>query len=434
MRSILLFLSIVLPLSATGQSYTTWRTGNPADTVCSPSAGICMMGGGAENDQAMKWFLANANGGDVVVLRTSGSDGYNSYMFNMPGIKINSVETILFHSAAASYDPYVLMRISQAEAIWFAGGDQWDYISYWRNTAVDSIIRTSVIARNVVLGGTSAGMAILGGFYFTAQNGTLTSAQALSNPYNNAVTVDSATFLRIPFLSEVITDTHYDNPLRKGRHMVFLARILQDYSHEAKGIACDEYTAVCIDSMGTARVFGQYPDYDDNAWFIQTNCELTDIQPEQCTAGKPLVWNLDHRAVKAYRVKGTTNGTNSFNLSDWESGTGGSWFNWHVDSSGTFHEAPGSAINCPPDVVQQNKSVSHLHLYPNPAENYIRISASHKSISTLIIRDNQGRIIRNIETFSNEISLDINDFLPGLYILQANCEDGTFAIQKFLKQ
>ena len=46
--------------------------------------------------------------------------------------------------------------------------------------------------------------------------------------------------------ADVITDTHYDDPDRKGRHVVFLSRILNDYATIGKGIACDEYTAVCM--------------------------------------------------------------------------------------------------------------------------------------------------------------------------------------------
>jgi hypothetical protein len=57
--------------------------------------------------------------------------------------------------------------------------------------SVDSLVNLAIQNRNVVVGGTSAGMAILGGYYFSAQNGTVTSAEALTNPYNTRVTVDS---------------------------------------------------------------------------------------------------------------------------------------------------------------------------------------------------------------------------------------------------
>ena len=171
----------------------------------------------------------------------------------------------MFNNALASNDPYVIQKIQDAEAIWFAGGDQWNYISYWRNSPIDNAINQAIQQRNIVVGGTSAGMVIQGEYYFSAQNGTVTSATALSNPYNASVTVDSSAFIHNNYLDNTITDTHFDNPDRKGRLMTFLAKISADYGVFAKAIACDEYTSVCIDTNGLARVFGGYPAYDDNA-------------------------------------------------------------------------------------------------------------------------------------------------------------------------
>ena len=133
------------------------------------------MGGAGENDQAMIWFLQRANGGDVLVLRASGSDGYNDYMYSELGVTVNSVETIVFNDWTAASEPYVLNKIQQAEAIWFAGGDQWDYVSYWRGTGVATGINDAISERGAVVGGISAGMAIMGSIYFTAENGTVTS-------------------------------------------------------------------------------------------------------------------------------------------------------------------------------------------------------------------------------------------------------------------
>ena len=75
----------------------------------------------------------------------------------------------------------------------------------------------------------------MGEYYFSAQNGTVTSLTALDNPFDSNVTIDSARFLEVDVLRDVITDTHYDDPDRKGRHVVFLARMLTDYGSDAKG-------------------------------------------------------------------------------------------------------------------------------------------------------------------------------------------------------
>jgi cyanophycinase-like exopeptidase len=352
MKRLFLLLGL-LPALVSAQSYTSYFTGNTTDTVTSPKGGICLMGGGGESDKAMQWFLQRADGGDILVLRTSGSDGYNDYLYTFPGLPVNSVETIVFNNPAASHDPYVGERIQKAEAIWLAGGDQWYYVNYWRNTPIDSLINLAISERNIVIGGTSAGMAILGGFYFTPQNGTITSPFALSNPFFSQVTVDSATFIRNEILRNVITDTHFDNPDRRGRLVTFLARTYTDYGVLAKGIACDEYTAICIDTNGLARVFGGFPTYDDNAYFIQTNCELADQSPETCLSGTPLTWDRGGMAIKVYHVKGTNNGLYSFDLNDWKTGTGGFWLNWSV-SNGAFQSQSGNEINCP-------LSVNDLH-------------------------------------------------------------------------
>ena len=173
--SILFVLLVTHGLSAQ-TNYTSYFTGNTADVVTQPTGGICMMGGATEDDNAMIWFLQRAIGGDVLPA---------------VGVPVNSVETIVFSDASASSEPYVQERIRQAEAIWFAGGDQWDYISYWQNTPIDSLINIALDQRNIVIGGTSAGMAILGGHRFTAQNGTVTSAAALSNPYSDDIQIGS---------------------------------------------------------------------------------------------------------------------------------------------------------------------------------------------------------------------------------------------------
>jgi len=426
-RILLLIFLLFFQFSAFSQNYTSYFTGNPIDSSATPVGGVCIMGGASEDDNAMTWFLQRANGGDILVLRTSGSDGYNAYMFSGLGVSVNSVETIVFNNASASNETYIHQKIQQAEGIWFAGGNQWNYVSYWRNTPVDSLINEAISSRNIVIGGTSAGMAIQGGFYFSAQNGTVTSSTALSNPYDNNVTVDSSAFLSNDYLSDVITDTHYDDPDRKGRHVVFLSRIYTDYGIAAKGIACDEYTAVCIDTNGIAKVYGEYPAYDDNAYFIQTNCELTDITPEDCSPGNPLDWNLGNAAIKVYHIKGTSSGANKLDLNDWKTGVGGTWENWYVDN-GVLNQQASTQPNC--FVV----SVSELHqneavvVYPNPASNYIVVKFDEATSlpKSFKIKNSLGQIVKTISnTGSNEVQLNTSDLSSGMYFIDITFMDNS---------
>ncbi|MCS6834356.1 MAG: cyanophycinase, partial [Flammeovirgaceae bacterium] len=152
---------------------------------------------------------------------------------------------------------------------------------------------------------------------------------ALRNPYDERITVRKD-FLRSPFLDGLITDTHYNNPDRRGRHIVFLARMLKDYNVGfPKGIGIDERTVVCIDEKGIARVFGR-----SYAYFIAPSQPTT--RPEVCESGKPLTWNTNGgRALRAYEVAGNSQGTGYFNVSAWKEGEGGSW-RWYSSENGVL--------------------------------------------------------------------------------------------------
>jgi cyanophycinase-like exopeptidase len=307
-----------------------------------------MMGGASEHDNAMRWFLEQANGGDILVLRASGSNGYNDYLFSQLGVNVNSVETIVCTDESSGEDSYIIDKINKAEGIWFAGGNQWDYINYWRNSNVNLAL-SQAINRKCVFGGTSAGMAILGDHYFTAENGTITSDVALNNPFHQNATVSSEAFLSIPFLESVITDTHYDNPDRKGRHVAFIAKQTTSFQTTTYGIACEEYVAVCIDTLGIAHVYGEYPSYDEQAYFISPNCEFGFNFPEICQLNSPLTWNQSNRALKVFKANGTMEGSSTFNLNTWKNGTGGVWQNWWVDQ-GTLNIIDDFGPNCTNDI------------------------------------------------------------------------------------
>ena len=331
------------------QSYTSYFTGDTTDVTTATQGVTVLMGGATENDNAMIWFLQHSGGGDIVVLRATGTNGYNTYLYTTLGVPVNSVETIVFNNAAASYDPYVIIQIRNAEAIWIAGGNQWDYVSYWKHTPIDTALNYLINVKHVPIGGTSAGMAIQGSIVNTAQIGSVTSATALSNPYDSGVTLLKDSFLFNPILNNVITDTHYDNPDRKGRHISFLARIFQDYGVDAKGIACEEYTAVCIDTNGIGHVYGDYPTNADYAYFLQPSCVLPN-NPENCSTGQPLTWSRNNEAVKVYKVAGTQNGNNTFNFNDWRSGSGGTWQNWFVSNGVLNIDTSAMAPNCPTSI------------------------------------------------------------------------------------
>lgn len=337
---LLLFLNLWIS-QIKAQVYTSYFIGNSTDLEVQPKGGVCLMGGGSENDNAMRWFLEQANGGDIVVLRTSGSDGYNDYFFSELGVNVNSVETIVCNNALSGSEEYIISRISKAEGLWFAGGNQGLYLSYWRNSEVLQTIQNR-IDDGMIVGGISAGMAILGEHYFSAENGTITSNEALLQPFHPNLTLGSSDFLDIPFLENTITDTHYNNPDRRGRHSVFLSRLINE-NPLVKGIACDEHTAVCIDTNGIAKIFGDYPNFNDYAWFIRPNCSIANNSPEILSENSALTWSQNQEAISVYKVP--ANGNNTFNLNDWQTGIGGTWQFWSINN-GQFESIEAQPINC----------------------------------------------------------------------------------------
>lgn len=421
-RNFVVCIFLCCAFGALAQSYTSFRAGNNQSILANALGGVCLMGGATENDNAMRWFLDRASGGDVLVLRTSGSDGYNAYFYTDLGVTLNSVETIVCNNASASQETYLHQRIQEAEAIWFAGGDQWEYISFWRNTPVDSLIRLAVQTRNVAIGGTSAGMAIQGQAYFTAQNGTITSSQALLNPYASNFTVDTLTFLGIDALNGIITDTHFDNPDRRGRTTAFLGRLLADLNQNYNGIACDEYTAVCIEG-NVASVYGDFPAYDDNAYFIAPNCELVNPAPEICSSGNPLEWDLNGQAVKVCRVHGTPNGSNAFSLATWKPLNAAFWFDWSVNN-GTFVEMASTEPNCTSNSLSDNEI--GINIITKDINNELQIIVEVDNLPASVqLLDISGKLLNSYQITESQSVQNYSNLPAGCYMIRVQSENGT---------
>lgn len=416
MRLLLLFL--LCPPSIFAQTYQSFYTGDTSDVVTPTQGGVVLMGGATEDDNAMRWFLQRSGGGDIVVIRTSGSDGYNDYMFNDLGVTVNSVETILTSTYVSAQDPYVAQHIRNAEALWIAGGDQGKYVQYWKNGPVEEAINYLIHTKKAVVGGTSAGMAILGGAYYSALNGTVTSAQALADPYNSRMTIGYDDFVDHPDLQNVITDTHYDDPDRRGRHVGFLARLTQDHGFRALGIACEEYTAVCIDTLGWAHVYGTYPQDQDFAYFLQADC-TADYTPETCSAGQPLNWVRGQQAVRVFKAEGRSNGQVAFNIHDWQSASGGgTWQRWWVEN-GTFHTDASDAPECVSASNELENSDALIRISPNPARTSLHLELDENLLpAQLEAFDLQGKLYftRKIDTPQKTIIVD--SWPAGMYFFR----------------
>jgi cyanophycinase len=283
--------------------YKYFRIGSQQDVETKTQSGFALMGGGTDLDEAFRWMCQRAGGGDFLVLRATGDDDYNPYI--QPLCKLNSVATLILPNKEAANDAFVAATIAHAEAIFIAGGDQANYTRNWMGTPVQAEMNAA-IRRGVPIGGTSAGLAVMGEWAYSAEGDkpddpNLDGTLAMENPLGPRITLTHG-FLNIPVLKGIITDTHFAKRNRMGRLLTFLAKIESSTSGASMhGIGVEEKAAVLLEPDGRAMVIGH-----GSAYLV------TAVPPFAVLAsGKPLTG-------ATFAVQKVVSGK-SFNVTVWKS-------------------------------------------------------------------------------------------------------------------
>ncbi|HQZ80899.1 MAG TPA: isoaspartyl peptidase/L-asparaginase [Steroidobacteraceae bacterium] len=268
--------ALLLPFTAADASdYRHYVTGDlTAPAPGKVSGGLLLMGGGDRNFDALRWFVAKAGHGHLVVLRASQAAEVADEFYTEVG-GLASVETFVFEGRGAASDPKILAALAQADGIFIAGGDQARYVRFWKGTPVAAALDAHVAAGKP-LGGTSAGLAILGEYLYGAMDdGSITSPEAMADPLGPAVTLEGD-FLHLALLRGIVTDTHFKERNRQGRLLAFLAKA----DRPLWGLGVDESAALAVEPDGTARIYATDP--DGAAWLYKGGFS------ERQDAGKPL--------------------------------------------------------------------------------------------------------------------------------------------------
>lgn len=285
------------PVIKTTEDYEIYISGPGLDVKPHTKAGLILVGGGSDRDDALAWFVRQAGFGDIVVLRASGGDGYNK---PLQAHGANSVTSIVLRSRKAAENAELLDIMKNAEGIFFAGGDQSKYAQYLQDTTLAREINSSS-RRGIPIGGSSAGLAILGEFYFPAFKDTITSDETLKDPYDPRLILAKG-LLQLPYLEKLITDSHFKDRDRMGRLVTFMARILSDqWSEQIRAVGLDENVAVTIDQTGTAQVLAD----SGHAYLLQTNSSIN----SRLRAGPLTFKNIVVRKLPAHT---------KFNFNNWE--------------------------------------------------------------------------------------------------------------------
>jgi beta-aspartyl-peptidase (threonine type) len=252
-------LALLAPL-AWAADYDHYQLGDPAaPTPGKVTPGLLLMGGGDRNHDSLRWFFERAGGGHIVVLRASLANEVAEEFFNEVG-GIASVETYVLSNRESSTDPALLRSLARADGIFIAGGDQSRYVRYWRGTPVAAALQKHVMDGKP-LGGTSAGLAMLGEYLYGAMDGgSQVSPLALADPLGAGNTIETG-FLQLPLLHGVLTDTHFRERNRLGRLVAFVAKAeaMAGPDRRIIGLGVDEDAALALEGDGTARVYATAP-------------------------------------------------------------------------------------------------------------------------------------------------------------------------------
>ena len=238
---------------------------------------------------------------DVVVIRASGDQELNPVFMAVKGV--DSAETFVITDRDSANRHDVERSVRNAEIVWFAGGDQCNYIRWIKGTRVERAIER-VFKRGGGVGGNSAGLAIQGDIAYDAcPDVSANSKDVLANPFSRDVSLSSG-FFRWPALRGVITDTHFHQRDRFGRTVVFLARWFS--GKPIYGIGVDEETSVIVTPDQKGKVIGTGAAYlllvDHAAGVLEHGKPLAyrNLKVWKFTAGETI--DFGHRPTSGYRI------------------------------------------------------------------------------------------------------------------------------------
>jgi cyanophycinase-like exopeptidase len=323
-----------------------------------PTPSFVLMGGGPDVDAAFRWLIQRAgitpgSGGRFVVIRATGTEAYNPYIFYSDealttsvqvadqwvggaSLGLTSVETLVIPSVKAANSAAVNAIVAKANVVFIAGGDQSHYIRFWKGTALEQTLKT-LMQRNVPIGGTSAGLAVLGQFDYSGLYKSATSELSMLDPYYKDITFDpsplslSGGFIAPPALESLIFDSHFDSRDRMGRLVTFISRIVaptvtpggtlgcsggvlpasSSGNKTARGIGIGVETALLVQGHGdgrpvtAARVTNPSTTTESAVYFVRPL-----VPPTVCKPQTPLY-------IANVEVRKLADSKTVFNLTDW---------------------------------------------------------------------------------------------------------------------
>lgn len=208
-----------------------------------PSGSLVIVGGGGMTKDVAQKFIELAGGPEALIvylptavpprqarrarvpsfLRRAGARNVRI----LPQSRLKDVES-----------PAFLAVLKKARGVWFGGGRQWRFIDAYAGTKAEPLLH-DVLKRGGVIGGSSAGASIQGGYL------------ARANPLGNRNIMADGYERGLNFLPGVAIDQHFAQRKRFRDMTQLMARYPQ-----LLGIGLDEATAIIV-QKSTATVMGR---------------------------------------------------------------------------------------------------------------------------------------------------------------------------------
>ncbi|MDY0103426.1 MAG: Type 1 glutamine amidotransferase-like domain-containing protein [Lentimicrobium sp.] len=214
---------------------------------------LLLVGGGNEKNGANSWsvpayrWAAEGKKVAIVGISTGSLAPYLTSQCGASAAKEFAIDSRQQADSQATYD-----TLMAYDVIFFRGGDQWDYYDFYPGTRLQDAVNDK-FAQGGCIAGTSAGMHILSGVVYTAENGTVYSYEAIENPNNQYVTLEDDFF---GFMPGFVFDTHFAERARFGRLAGFLANYKFTHNQDIIGLGMDDMTCMTVDETGLGTVYG----------------------------------------------------------------------------------------------------------------------------------------------------------------------------------
>jgi cyanophycinase len=227
--------------------------------TCFAQGYVCAEGGGTGSGawaaEMYGWMAEKGGKGAAVLLgavELEASDKPDSREVAFVKAGASSAKSLVITEKNADTQE-IYDAITAASIVFIRGGSQSRYVEMWKGTKTEAAIR-AVFAKGGVVGGTSAGCAILGEMSYDAVNGSLKPEEIVRDAQHPDLTLTKGFLGLVP---GVLFDTHFGERARLPRLMTMLAHCREHRRIQPLGIGLDPKTALCVSPDGTAEVRGE---------------------------------------------------------------------------------------------------------------------------------------------------------------------------------